>query len=147
MTGIRKLKICDRGLLLMLVVMSASAIQLESTGSSGILWVIIHMILGAIFIALIVWHIFLHFRWCGWGRKLLLSAKPLTKWLTIFGLFLAVSSLVVGTHWYETLSHSGIGGLHGKIGFVFVVIVSVHAWKYRAFIGRRRIKVKSESAH
>lgn len=54
MTKAKKLKICDWLLLVTTVVMLASSIQLEATGSCAVIWVWLHIIIGCLFFASIV---------------------------------------------------------------------------------------------
>ena len=64
MTKARKLKICNWSLLVSAILILASSIQLEATGSRGEISVWIHIILALVFTFLAGWHIWLHF---GWG--------------------------------------------------------------------------------
>lgn len=54
MTKAKKLKICDWLLLVATVVMLASSIQLEATGSCAVIWVWLHIIIGCLFFASII---------------------------------------------------------------------------------------------
>lgn len=63
MTKATKFKICDWLLLVATVVMLASSIQLEATGSCAVIWVWLHIIIGCLFFASIIWHLYLHLGW------------------------------------------------------------------------------------
>ena len=64
MSEVKKLRLCDWMLVFATAFILASGIQLEVTDSSSIAWVSIHIIIGSLFFANIVWHLYLHF-----GRK------------------------------------------------------------------------------
>lgn len=49
MTKAKKLKLCDWVLLVATVMMLASSIQLEATGSRAVTWVWLHIIIGCLF--------------------------------------------------------------------------------------------------
>lgn len=51
------------------IIVLASSIQLEATGSRGIFPVWFHIVSATIFTALVFYHIFLHFRWTDWFAK------------------------------------------------------------------------------
>lgn len=65
----KKLKICDWLLLVATVVILASSIQLEATGSRAVVWVCLHIIVGCLFFANIIWHLYLHFGWKLWLQR------------------------------------------------------------------------------
>lgn len=70
MTKAKKLKICDWLLVVATVVMLTSSIQLEATVSRAVIWVWLHIIIGCLFFASIIWHLYLHFGWKSWFQKL-----------------------------------------------------------------------------
>jgi len=70
MNKIIKLKICNWTLLIIYILTLVSSLQLEIAGNASRLWVILHLIVATSFLAVIVWHIYLHFRWDNWRRLL-----------------------------------------------------------------------------
>lgn len=138
MTKVKKLRLCDWLLVLTTVLILASSIQLEATGSRGLLWVWIHVIIGCLFFANIVWHLYLHFGWKSWVQRLRKQKSPVTRWLAVFALLTLISALVALFHWIGTYTHSPIGGIHGKIGFVFIALVIGHTVKRIKFFKRRK---------
>lgn len=131
LTKKHRLRICDAALLAVTVLSLASSIQLEATGSSGTSWVWIHITVCTAFIALICRHIYLHFKW-NW-RRLFTSKKGTIKALSVLGLLVVLSAGIAAAHWIATGTHSGIGGLHGKIGFLFLIIATAHIIRHRKF--------------
>lgn len=124
-----KMKICDWSLIVMTVLILLSGIQLEATGSANPTSVLIHIIVGCIFVVLIGWHLYLHFRWSNWIRRIIKQKSPVTRWLLLFLVLTMVSAIVATCHWLLITSHGSIGGLHGKIGFLFVILCMGHAIK------------------
>lgn len=129
MTKAKKLKICDWLLLVSTVVMLASSIQLEATGSRAVIWVWLHIIIGCLFFANIIWHLYLHFGWKSWLQKFRKQKSLITRWLAVFALLTIISAIVASAHWIGSWAHSPLGGVHGKIGFIFIVIAIGHTVK------------------
>lgn len=140
MTISTKVKLCDRLLLVTATLMLASSIQLEVTGSRIILWVWLHIVIGYCFFANIIWHLYLHFRWKSWIQKLSKQKSPVTRWLAIFALLTIISAIVAFFHWVGPYTHSSLGGLHGKIGFVFLLLAIVHTVKRIKFFHSKKKK-------
>lgn len=115
----------------------ASSIQLEATDSRSIVWILIHMIVGSLFFTNIVWHLHLHFEWKSWIQRLRKQKSPVTRWLAVFALLTLISALVALFHWIGTYTHSPIGGIHGKIGFVFIALAIGHTVKRIKFFKRK----------
>ncbi len=122
----KRLKICDWSLLIAMILMLASGIQLEATSSRGILFVCLHIIIGCCFFADIVWHLHLHFGWKSWIKKFSKQKSSITRWLVIFALLTIISAVVAAFHWFNSYTHSSVGGVHGKIGFIFLALAIVH---------------------
>lgn len=132
MTTKLKFKICDWSLLLTTILVTVSSIQLEVLGGGSQTWVWVHIALTILFFALILWHIYLHFRWGNWPDKLF-GKQNLLRWMSVFGLLVIVSACMASAHWLSTFTHNGIGALHGKLGFIFLILVIIHAVKHRKF--------------
>lgn len=136
MKASKKIKICDWSLLAVMILILASSIQLEATGSRSVVSVWLHIGAGIIFAILIWWHIHLHSAWSKWRQKLV--GRHGLKWLSIFGALLLVSAIAATAHWLPTGIHSTIGGVHGKIGFLFVLACTIHAIKHGKFYTNRK---------
>jgi len=123
-----KLKICDRGLLPVLVLMLASSVQLEEWWlGMGFIWT--HLALGIVFFALITWHIQLHFNWQKWIDKFRKLKSSVTRWLAIFAALTLLTAIIATIHMFFTWHHSPIGGIHGKLGFIFLFLAIWHIIK------------------
>ena len=81
MKASKKIKICDWSLLAVMILILASSIQLEATGSRSVVSVWLHIGAGIIFAILIWWHIHLHSAWSKWRQKLV--GRHGLKWLSI----------------------------------------------------------------
>lgn len=117
MNKIAKMRSCDWTLIALTIVTLASSVQLEATGSLSIIWVWLHILIATLFIVLIGWHLFLHFKWKNWFNKLWRQKSPVTRWLGIFYFLTILSAIVALCHWLGTYTHS-----HGKNGFIFIAI-------------------------
>lgn len=132
-----ELRMCDWLLLAMAVAVLISSVQLEVTGGRALPWVWVHVVVCSLFMVLIVRHIYLHFKWRNWKSGLFGRSRRLTKWMSVFGLLALVSAIAAIVHWILTDAHTGIGGIHGKIGLVFLVLISLHVAKRIKFFCRR----------
>ena len=137
MTKVKKLKICDWTLAILLPIVLASSIQLEATSSSGIFPVILHIIVSLPFMSLIVWHIYLHFQWKKWLTKFSKLKVPtrILWWLYILTFISGVATLI---HWLIENEHSPLGGVHGKIGFLMIAFAIGHTIKRIKFFKRKK---------
>lgn len=143
MNKLKRLKICDWILAVLLPIVLASSVQLEATSSRGILPVILHVIVGLPFLCLIIWHIYLHFKWAKWlvkFRKLKVPTRILW-WLYILTF---VSGLAAFIHWLIDNGHGPLGGIHGKIGFLMIAFAIAHTIKRIKFF-RKPTPVSSSS--
>ena len=123
MSEVKKLRLCDWMLVFATAFILASGIQLEVTDSSSIAWVSIHIIIGSLFFANIVWHLYLHFGRKSWVQRLRKQKSPVTHCLDISSSFVALF------HWIGTYTHSPVGAIHGKISFVFIALAIGHTVK------------------
>jgi hypothetical protein len=136
MTKVDKLRLCGWLLVVATALILASSIQLEVTGGCCNLFVWLHVILGCLFFAAILLHLYLHFNWKSWiGR--LWKRTPMMRWLTISALLTLISGFIALFHWIGEHMHSPLGAVHGKIGFVFLAIVIWHTAKRIKFLVKR----------
>ena len=142
MTKAKKIKLCDWMLLVATIVMLVSSIQLEATGSRAVIWIWLHIIIGCLFFANVFWHLYLHFGWTTWFWKFSKQKSPATRWLAIFALLTIISALMAFFHWVDSYIHSTIGGLHGKIGFIFIAIAIGHTVKRIKFFKNKRKNIQ-----
>ncbi len=129
MTKAKKLKLCDWLLLVTMILMFVSSIHLEATGSRGLWWVWAHITVGLCFFSGIIGHLYFHFGWKSWAHKLRKQKSPVTRWLAVLALLTAMSAIMTFLHWADSYVHSPIGGVHGKIGFAFIVLAIGHTIK------------------
>ena len=136
MTKVKKLKICDWTLAILLPIVLTSSLQLEATSSSGIVPVILHIIVALPFMFLVVWHIYLHFQWKKWLAKFDKLKVPtrILWWLYILTFISGIATLI---HWLIENEHSALGGVHGKIGFLMIAFAIGHTVKRIKFFKKK----------
>lgn len=137
MRKITKLRICNWLLATLTLITLASSLQLEALPCRCPFWVWTHIAIASIFMSLIVWHIYLHFGWKSWFSRFRTQKSPVTRWLAIFGTLTLLSAAIALTHWFTDYSHSSIGGVHGKIGFIFIILTIGHTIKRIKFFKSR----------
>lgn len=127
MTPAERLKACDKTLGIVLIVMLASGIQLEATSGRYAWSVWAHIALGIVLTVLSVWHIYLHYRWSDWFARFRKNRNRSTRILWWIFLLTAVTGIIATAVWLATHEHSHIGAIHGKIGFLMVIVGVIHA--------------------
>ncbi len=137
MKQLKKLKICNWTLLIFGILILSSGIQLEATGSSGILPVWIHVIIGLIFSGLVFFHIYLHFKWKNWFSMFNKIKSRVTRILWYAYVITFVLGVIAWIRWMAVGQHSVLGGVHGKIGFIFIALAIGHTVKRVKFFKNR----------
>ncbi len=137
MTKADKLRLCDTLLAVSAVAILLSGIQLEVTGGRTALWVWLHAGIGTLFFANIAWHLYLHFGWNSWVQRLRKQKSRVTHGLAILALLAFISTVVALFHYVGTRLHSVPGAVHGKIGFLFLLIAIGHTVKRIKFFKRK----------
>lgn len=138
MTKLEKLRMCNYALLVFTLLILASGIQLESTGSRGIVWVWLHIIVGVLFFSLAFWHIALNLMWGNWFEKFAKVKSHVTRflwWMTLFTVIFGIAAMI---HWLTSYTHSPLGGIHGKIGLVMTAVAIGHTIKRIKFFKRKK---------
>ncbi|MDE6290261.1 MAG: TMEM134 family protein, partial [Muribaculaceae bacterium] len=138
MNKIAKLKTCDWSLLLLAAGIFTSGIYLEITHSSGLAAVWIHIALGILFFISVAYHIFLHFGKSNWFERFHKLKSQFTRVLWWISLATLITGIISCVHRFITLSHSPIGGIHGKIGFLMILLCIGHICKRIKFFKSRR---------
>lgn len=125
-----RLKLCNRILGLTLILMLASGIQLEAT-SGQYAWIVWpHIVLGILFTALCALHIYLHYRRSNWFARFARNRNTITRILLWTFLLTALTGLAATILWLGTNQHSHLGAIHGKIGFLMVLLSLIHALRH-----------------
>ena len=138
MKKIIKLRICNWLLLFLTVVILVSGIQLEVTYSSGVVSVWLHIAIGLLFMALAAYHVFLHFGHLNWFHKIRKQKSQVTRILWWVALVTLISGFAAMIHWITTSTHSTIGGVHGKLGFVMIILSIGHLAKRIKFFKSKK---------
>lgn len=130
MNNATKLKVCDGWLGRILILILASGIQLEVTSGRYAWSVWAHIVLGIILTVLSCYHIYLHYRTGNWFSRFSKNKNVITKILWWVFLMTAVTGIIATFVWIDGQSHSHIGAVHGKIGFLMVILGIVHAVRH-----------------
>lgn len=130
MNTVEKLKINDKLLGFTLILMLASGMQLEATAGSYAWSVWVHIVFGTLLTILSICHIYYHYRFCNWFARFAQNRNTATRVLWWVFLLTAVSGIAATVQWIAENGHSPIGGVHGKIGFLMVIIAIIHAAKH-----------------
>ena len=138
MKKITKLKTCNWSLIFLTTAILASGIYLEATDSSGRTSVWIHIAVGIAFFAFIAYHIFLHFGNNNWFSRFHKLKSQFTRILWWVSLATLITGIIAFIHWVMTFSHSPIGGIHGKIGFLMILLCTGHICKRKKFFKSRK---------
>lgn len=126
MKKITKLRLCNWGLLVASAAIFISGLQLEVIHSSGELSIWIHIIIGSLFMGLVGAHLFLHFGKSNWFAKfsnLKSRATRILWWVTILTL---ITGIATSVRWILTNTHTPLGGIHGKLGFLMIILSIFH---------------------
>ena len=138
MKKITKLKFCNWSLLVATVAVLISGVQLEVSHSSGNLSVWLHIIIGLLFMGLVAIHIFLHFgisNWFAKFSKLKSQATRVLWWMTLLTLLTGIATAV---RWIMTYTHTPLGGIHGKLGFLMIILSIFHIANRVYFFKRKK---------
>lgn len=132
-----KLYYCNVILLLVMPLAVATGIILEVSGGDAFYGienhylVNTHIILSFSLALLVLWHLYLHWGWIvNWAGKFTNIVRKPTKWLTVLLALAVLSGIVAMSQWFLH-GHSGIGSIHGKIGFMGGFLMIMHVLKRR----------------
>ena len=130
MTKKQKIKICDLSLIGLTVIILTSGVQLEIIARESLSWIGVHIAVGLIYFALAAWHIALHFPKRNWFKALRKQNSPVTRFLAIIAALTILSGIAAVIQWLNhSLAHTSTGGVHGKIGFLFIILAVAHTIK------------------
>ena len=139
-----KLRICNISLLIAALLVLISGILLEIADGNGIeavpytSYVILHIVFVAIMALLVTWHLYLHFGKNKWWQKANNLKSHVTTGLFKLALLIAVTGLISLICFCIVPEHSTFGGIHGKLGFVFIVVAIGHTAKRRKWFTKNR---------
>lgn len=124
-----RLKRCNHRLAFVLLMTLASGIQLEATSGRYTWSVWLHIVLGILLTVLSAYHIFLHYRKSNWFARFAKNRNAVTRILGWIYLLTAISGIAATIIWLDGNQHSHLGAVHGKIGFLMVLLAIIHALK------------------
>lgn len=135
MKKIEKLRICDRTLLSLSLLMLVSSVQLELNPAGNRWWVWLHIGLGCVLTGFIFWHVGLHKNVRKKGTLPKHRHEHNLKGLGLLFLLTLISGIIAISAWIGDYIHTTAGGIHGKIGFLFLCFLFFHVKKYKKFYG------------
>lgn len=125
-----RLKLCNRTLGITLLLMLVTGIQLETTSGRYPWSVWVHIILGILLAVLSLYHIYLHYRRSNWFARFATNRNASTRILWWVFLLTAVTGIASTISWLADNQHTPLGGVHGKIGFLMVIVAIIHAVRH-----------------
>lgn len=131
MTPAKRLKVCNRSLGIVLILMLISGIQLEVTSGRYAWSVWVHIALGIILTMLSLYHIYLHYKTGNWFARFAKNKNTVTRVLWWVFLLTAVTGIAATILWIIEPIHSHIGAVHGKIGFLMFIIAAIHVIRHK----------------
>lgn len=134
----KKLKICNRLLGLVLLLILASGTQLEITSGRYAWSVWTHIVLGIALTGLSFYHIYLHYRRSNWFARFARNRNTSTRVLWWVFLLTAVTGVIAAVAWIASPEHTPFGAVHGKIGFLMFIVAIVHVARHRRAKKHRR---------
>ncbi|MGN0033586.1 MAG: DUF4405 domain-containing protein [Candidatus Limimorpha sp.] len=139
----KQLLVCNNSELMLSPVVLASGIVLECLHGSPFLglgnafWVWLHIAASSVLAALVVWHIYLNWRGVNhWRERFNKHRSKGFKAMFVFFMLAIVTGLVAIPLWLSH-GHIGIGGVHGKIGFIAAFFVLLHIVRHRRWYSGR----------
>ncbi len=130
----KRLRLCAWTLALLGIASLVSSVQLEMC-EGRVAWAVwLHVALCLLLMCGVGVHIFLHFQFRNWWKCFGMLKSHVTRVLGVFCAFTFVTGAMALVQWLVHQSHSGIGAVHGKIGFVFLLLCIGHAIKRKRFL-------------
>ncbi len=139
MNKIKRLKFCNLCLILATISVLISSIQMEVCGGKGVFHLsfstlmYLHSLLGLFMFLMVGIHLYLHFGKSKWIAKIRKQKSKPTKWLcVVFGIML-ILSVITFIATVPRMTHSPLGAIHGKLGFIFILFCIGHTakrWKW-----------------
>lgn len=150
MKKIEKLRICNWTLLFLSFLMLVSSVELELNPAGNRGWVWLHIGLGCVLTGFIFWHVGLHKNARKKGTLPKHRHEHNLRGLGLLFLFTLISGIIAIFAWIGDYIHTTAGGIHGKIGFIFLIFLLFHIKNYRRFYGacghnaaKARVKINS----
>lgn len=134
-----KFKMCNRWLAVIMLLIFISGLQLEVTSGMYQWSVWVHIFLGLVLTILSLYHIFLHYRKSNWFARFSRNRNTSTRVLWWIFMLTAISGIAASFIWVGDYAHSKLGAVHGKLGFLMVIMAIIHVSRHI----KRRKKNKS----
>lgn len=133
----KQLLICNRALLVLFPVEVSGGILLENLhgqpfcGLDMAVWTWWHVLLSIAMVVLVVWHLWLNWNKVGqWYKRLKKHRSKTFQCTAVIFLLTVLTGVAAFTFWLSH-GHTGLGGIHGKIGFVCAFLLLWHIVGHR----------------
>ena len=105
-------------------------------------WVWLHIIICLSCLSMVIYHLYIHWgNLSNWFRKVRNLNSGATKWLSWLSLITFLSGIIVAVIFITGAEHNPLGGIHGKVGLVVILISIFHTKKrFRWFKNRKQNK-------
>lgn len=120
------LKLCNWVLLVASAAILISGAQLEIIHCKDEFSVWLHVFIGLLFMALVGGHIYLHFGKSNWFVKFSYLKSGATRVLWWTAILTLISGVACAARQFATNTHTPLGGIHGKLGFLMLILSIFH---------------------
>ena len=144
MTKGEKLRLCNWTLLVLLFPLTITSVVLEASGGEAVggvdfgVLVWLHVVFAVLMFGFVGFHLYLHLGTNGWRSKISKLKSGVTRNLIKIAALMVVLSVATLVVWCICGRHTTLGGIHGKIGFLFLIIAIGHTLKRKAWFGKRK---------
>lgn len=136
MTKREKLKVCNWGLLVVLIAVIATSVLL--LGHKGDAFVGAHVASVVLLAAGVTWHLQLHFGAGNWFKKIRKVRSHVTRFLFWFALIVALSGLAALLFFLFVPRNHTASNIHGHLALLCLLIIIGHALKRRRWFAGNR---------
>ena len=138
MTKKTRLRICNYSLLVSMLLVSVTAIAMLVVGSLRETLAQLHAAFGLVAVALVYWHIRLHFGKDKWGDKIKRLKSHVTRRLFLIAALAFLSAVIVAVSFLVGLDIPVLRHIHGLVGGIFLLFSFGHALKRKSFFIKKK---------
>ena len=142
MNKINRLRLCNLSLMVAGLLATGSSVQMEACGGRGWLGlsfatiVGVHCSLGLLMLGLVATHLYLHFGRADWLGKMRRQRNRPTRWLGVLAVAVVLSGVAACVQVAMASGYTSVGGVHGKVGFLFLLVCLGHTAKRWGWVRR-----------
>ena len=136
------LRLCNHALLGLMPLSLASGLWLEYLqgepfgATSNTLWVSIHLLVSLLMTLCVGWHLQLNWGTMQrWYNRFKTHHSKAIRFITIVFLLTTLTGIIAIPLWLAQ-GHTGLGGVHGKIGYLLALVLFLHTKKHWRWFSR-----------